>query len=75
MPRVAGYNYTPYVSLGIGGFLNMTRMLIWVGKNITCGHLGTEGQGSALYPDRKPYNSMAVSFPLRWVLNMHLMKT
>ncbi len=62
-PGTEGFNYTPYVSLGIGVFsydpyayLNDTKYFLRP--------LGTEGQGSTLYPERKPYNSMAVCFPL-----------
>ncbi len=63
MPGVEGFNYTPYVSLGVGifsfdpyAYLNGTKYFLRP--------LGTEGQASTLYPDRKPYSSMAVSFPL-----------
>lgn len=62
-PGVEGYNYTPYVSLGVGlfsfdpyAYLNNEKHFLRP--------LGTEGQGSALYPDRKPYGSMAMCFPL-----------
>lgn len=62
-PGVSGFTYTPYVSLGIGAFsydpyayLNNTKYLLR--------SLGTEGQGSAAYPDRKPYGSMAACFPI-----------
>jgi len=63
LPGVEGFNYTPYVSLGVGVFsydpyayLNGTKYFLRP--------LGTEGQGSTLYPDRKQYSSMAVCFPL-----------
>ena len=63
MPGVEGYNYTPYVSLGVGVFsydpyayLNGTKYFLRP--------LGTEGQGSAQYPSRKQYSSMAVCYPL-----------
>jgi hypothetical protein len=62
-PGIPGYNYTPYVSLGIGvfsydpyAFLNNTKHFLRP--------LGTEGQGSSLYPDRKPYSSMAIAYPI-----------
>lgn len=75
IPGVEGYNYTPYVSLGVGVFsydpyayLNGTKYFLRP--------LGTEGQGSTLYPDRKPYSSMAVCFPLtvgfKYALNQDL---
>jgi hypothetical protein len=62
-PGISGYSYTPYVSLGVGVFsydpyayLGSTKYFLRP--------LGTEGQGSAAYPDRKPYGSMAVCFPI-----------
>ncbi len=63
IPGVEGYNYTPYVSLGVGVFsydpyayLNDTKYFLRP--------LGTEGQGSADYPSRKPYSTTAICFPL-----------
>ena len=62
-PGISGFNYTPYVSLGVGiasydpyAFLNGTKHFLRP--------LGTEGQGSSVYPERTPYSSMAVVFPL-----------
>jgi hypothetical protein len=62
-PGVEGYNYTPYVSLGIGLFSFDPYAYLNNEKNFLR-PLGTEGQGSALYPESKPYGSMAVCFPL-----------
>ncbi len=63
MPGVEGYNYTPYVSLGLGMFsydpytyLNGTKYYLRA--------IGTEGQGSPAYPGRKPYGSTALCIPL-----------
>lgn len=63
IPGVEGYNYTPYLSLGIGAFsydpyayLNDTKYFLRT--------LGTEGQGSILYPDRKQYSTMAMCIPV-----------
>lgn len=63
MPGVEGYNYTPYVSLGLGMFsydpytyLNGTKYYLRA--------IGTEGQGSSAYPNRKPYGSTALCIPL-----------
>jgi hypothetical protein len=62
-PGVSGYNYTPYVSLGVGVFsydpfayLNNTKYFLRT--------LGTEGQGSIAYPNRSPYGSMAICLPV-----------
>lgn len=61
-PGMSEYSYTPYVSLGVGVFsydpytyLNNEKQFLR--------SLGTEGQGSAAYPDRVPYGSMGVCFP------------
>ena len=63
MPGVEGYNYTPYISLGAGVF-SYDPYAYLNGEKYYLRPLGTEGQGSALYPDRKQYSSMAVCFPL-----------
>ncbi len=62
-PGISGYTYTPYVSLGVGifsydpyAYLNNQKYFLRP--------LGTEGQGSAAYPDRKPYGTMGVCFPM-----------
>lgn len=58
------YNrFTPYITLGIGAF-NYDPYTYYQGQKVLLRSLGTEGQGSALYPDRKPYGSMAICFPL-----------
>jgi len=47
---IGGYYMNPKADLG-SGYVNLTS-------------LNTEGQGSTLYPDRKPYKSMALCFPI-----------
>ncbi len=44
------FSYDPYA------YLNKQKIFLR--------SLATEGQGSAAYPDRKPYNTMAFAFPL-----------
>jgi len=61
-PGISGYSYTPYVSLGVGVF-SYDPYAYLNGQKYFLRQLGTEGQGSAAYPDRKPYGSMAVCFP------------
>ena len=61
-PGVSGYSYTPYVSLGVGVF-SYDPYAFYYGEKQFLRPLGTEGQGSTAYPDRKPYGSMAVCFP------------
>lgn len=63
IPGVEGYNYTPYISLGVGVF-SFDPYAYLNGQKYFLRPLGTEGQGSTLYPTRKPYSSMAVCFPL-----------
>lgn len=63
IPGVQGYNYTPYISLGAGVF-SYDPYAYLNGKKYFLRPLGTEGQGSTAYPNRKPYSSMAVCIPL-----------
>ncbi len=62
-PEFPEYRFTPYVSLGIGVF-TYDPFAYLNGEKYSLRSIGTEGQGSAAYPDRKPYGSMAVCFPL-----------
>jgi len=63
LPGDPEFNYTPYVSFGIGVF-SYDPYAYLNGKKYFLRPLGTEGQGSSLYPDRKPYGSMAISIPI-----------
>jgi len=62
-PEFPEYRYTPYVSLGVGAFI-FDPYAYLNGQKYNLRSLGTEGQGSAAYPDRKPYSTMAMCFPL-----------
>ena len=62
MPGEPGYNFTPYVTFGVGVF-NYDPFAMLVGQKHYLRPLNTEGQGTTLYPDRKPYGSMAFSIP------------
>lgn len=55
--------FTPYVTLGAGIF-NYDPYAFLDNRKVFLRPLGTEGQGNAAYPDRKPYSTMAFSFPL-----------
>jgi hypothetical protein len=57
------HRFTPYITFGVGMF-NYNPYAFYQGQKVYLRQLGTEGQGSAAYPDRKPYGSMAVCFPL-----------
>lgn len=62
-PGVSGFTYTPYVSLGVGVF-SYDPYAYLNGEKYFLRPLGTEGQGSSAYPDRKLYGSMAICFPV-----------
>ncbi len=63
IPGDARFRYTPYVTFGIGTF-SYDPYAYYHGQKVYLRPLGTEGQGSAAYPNRKPYGNMAVCFPL-----------
>ena len=62
MPGEPEYSFTPYITLG-GGVFSFDPYAYLKGEKIPLRPLGTEGQGSALYPDRKQYSSMAICIP------------
>lgn len=61
MPGEPQYNYTPYVTLGVGVF-SYDPYAYLDGEKIFLRPEGTEGQGRV--PDRKQYSSMGISFPI-----------
>lgn len=63
MPGEKEYNFTPYITFGVGAF-SYDPYAYLNGQKIYLRPLGTEGQGSPLYPDRKPYGSMAICIPI-----------
>src|SRR5687767_3304393 len=62
MPGEPQYNFTPYITLGAGVF-SYDPYAYLAGQKVFLRPLGTEGQGTSLYPDRKPYSSMGISIP------------
>jgi len=62
MPGEPGYNFTPYITFGIGVF-NYDPFAMLSGQKYFLRPPNTEGQGNSLYPDRKPYGSMAFCVP------------
>lgn len=62
MPGEPGLNFTPYITLGAGVF-SYDPYAYLRGEKVFLRPLGTEGQGSSLYTDRKQYSSMAISIP------------
>lgn len=61
-PGFEGFNFTPYVGLGVGVF-SYDPYAYLNGDKYLLRNLGTEGQGSAAYPDMKPYNPLALCIP------------
>ena len=62
MPGEPPYNFTPYVTLGVGVF-SYDPFAYLQGEKVMLRQLNTEGQGSSLYPDRTPYSSSSLCFP------------
>ncbi|TMI95455.1 MAG: hypothetical protein E6H06_06655 [Bacteroidetes bacterium] len=63
LPGNPDFNFTPFISLGVGVF-SYDPYAYLQGQKYFLRPLGTEGQGSTLYPDRKPYGSMALCIPI-----------
>jgi hypothetical protein len=62
IPGDPDHRFTPYVTLGVGVFTYDPYAYL-NDEKIFLRPLGTEGQGNALYPDRKPYSTMALCVP------------
>ncbi|MEQ1675731.1 MAG: DUF6089 family protein [Chitinophagaceae bacterium] len=62
MPGEPQYSFTPYITFGAGIF-SYDPYAYLKGVKVPLRPLGTEGQGNALYPDRKQYSSMAICIP------------
>ena len=62
MPGNYDFSFTPYITLGASIF-NYDPYAYLQDKKYFLRPLGTEGQGDAAYPDRKPYSSMARAIP------------
>jgi len=63
VPGDPRYRFTPYITFGVGAF-SYDPYTYYNGQKVYLRPLGTEGQGSAAYPNRKPYGTMAICFPL-----------
>ncbi|HET9057217.1 MAG TPA: DUF6089 family protein [Chitinophagaceae bacterium] len=57
------YIFTPYVTIGAGIF-GYDPYAYLEGKKYFLRPLGTEGQGTSAYPDRKKYSTTAIVFPI-----------
>jgi hypothetical protein len=63
IPGDPDHRFTPYVTLGVGVFTYDPYAYL-NDEKVFLRPLGTEGQGNTLYPDRKPYGTMALCVPL-----------
>ena len=63
IPGDIDHCFTPYLTLGVGTF-NYNPYAYYQGQKVYLRPLGTEGQGSSAYPNRKPYGDFAVCFPM-----------
>ncbi|MCU0403172.1 MAG: DUF6089 family protein [Chitinophagaceae bacterium] len=63
IPGDKDFRFTPYTTLGMG-FFTYDPYAFLNGDKYYLRPLGTEGQGSAAFPDRKEYGTMAFVFPL-----------
>ncbi|MBW7889640.1 MAG: outer membrane beta-barrel protein [Chitinophagaceae bacterium] len=63
VPGEPEFGFTPYVTLGAGVF-NYNPYAYLGGHKYFLRPLGTEGQGSSLYPERRAYNAVAFCMPL-----------
>lgn len=62
IPGSKYYLFTPYLTFGVGTFSHDPYAFL-DGEKYYLRKLATEGQGTAAYPDRKPYSNQAFSFP------------
>lgn len=62
VPGDPDHRFTPYVTLGVGVF-SYDPYAYLNNEKIYLRPLGTEGQGTTAYPDRKPYGTMGIAFP------------
>lgn len=62
MPGEPEYSFTPYITFGAGIF-SYDPYAYLQGEKIFLRPLGTEGQGSSLYPERKTYGTTALCIP------------
>ena len=70
------HKFTPYLFAGVGAFYFNPYTIDRFGNKIFLQPLGTEGQGLALYPERKYYKRVALEVPLgggiKWAVSKKL---
>lgn len=62
-PGFEGFNFTPYVGLGVSAFY-FNPYTYLDGNKVYLQPIGTEGQGSVFYPNLNKYSKTALSVPL-----------
>ena len=62
-PGFEGYDYTPYIGIGIGVF-SYDPYAYLKDEKYYLRTIGTEGQGSDIYPTKTPYKNSAFCIPL-----------
>lgn len=62
-PKYMSRRFSPYVFIGVG-FFTFNPKTIYGGEWVELQPLGTEGQGLADFPEKKPYKRFAFSFPI-----------
>lgn len=62
-PGSVSYRFTPYFSLGLGA-LHFNPYTYYEDHKYYLQPLGTEGQGSPMYPGRKPYSLWTLEIPM-----------
>ncbi len=63
IPGDGDHRWTPYMTIGIGMF-SFDPYAYLAGQKYYLRELGTEGQGTAAYPDRQHYSNIAANIPL-----------
>jgi hypothetical protein len=62
MPGDPDFRFTPYITMGVSAF-SYDPYAFLKDEKYFLRPLGTEGQGSTFYPDRKQYSTMALAIP------------
>ena len=73
VPGDASYPFTPYITMGVGTF-NYNPYAFLNGNKYFLRELGTEGQGSTKYPERKQYGKQAFCIPLGMGVKFNIIK-
>jgi len=73
VPGDRTYPFTPYATFGVGIF-KFDPYTYLQGEKYFLRILGTEGQGSSAYPDRKPYKSYAICYPFGMGIKYNVFK-